>query len=92
MFNYCATKAAVEWLLKTVAVEYPHVRALNFSPGLVQTPAMDNAEKEGPKENIAMLAMFKQIDGAYHKDPVDVMRKMVKFIQEDTFTSGMFLY
>ena len=83
--TYCSLKSARNSFFKCLALEYPNVRLLSYSPGPCKTQmftdfctkAYINADKEGP--NLTPLA------------PEDSMAKLIQLLREDSYSNGDFI-
>lgn len=86
---YCSSKAGVDMLTKTVAVEqHPLLKIVSIAPGVVDT-GMQDLIRSTPKESFEMVDKFMDLkkDG-YLYQPDDVAERIIDFLDKNLFESG----
>ncbi|XP_022086551.1 sepiapterin reductase-like [Acanthaster planci] len=84
---YCTSKAARDMFTKTLAVEEPDVRVLNYAPGVLDTAMNQEIVTEaGDSELREMMASVRSTP--YFLTPTATCKVLLKVLTEDTFKSG----
>lgn len=84
---YCSSKAAMDMFLKTLSLDYPSIRTLNYAPGPMDTAMgkkiMNDSRDEETKKSFENLFKTGNI-----VDPLVSANKMITLLREDKYESG----
>uniref|UniRef100_A0A915PPF8 Sepiapterin reductase n=1 Tax=Setaria digitata TaxID=48799 RepID=A0A915PPF8_9BILA len=91
MAQYSVGKAAREAFFRTLAVEEPNLRILNYSPGPVQTDMHNEIAKTSYDEGVRKSFQAQADNSEVNRrtlSPKETVAKMLSVLEEDKFESG----
>jgi sepiapterin reductase len=84
---YCSSKAAIEMFHRTIAIEDPKIRVLNYAPGPMDTDMQAQIRKEMPQVELKEAFVSMHNEGKL-VDPAASAKKLLSIIEQNTFDNG----
>lgn len=84
---YCATKAARDIAHRTIALEEPNVRVLNYAPGPIDTEMMTRVREEMPDFGVKQVYLDMHAENKL-VNPEDSAKELFKVMDADEYENG----